>query len=52
MTELHVVPRDDLVAHEPNEDCPCGPTPTFEPGGVVLVHHSLDNREAQEERTP
>ena len=46
----HVMPRGDLIEHGIDEDCPCGPTPQFEAGGVVYVHHSLDNREAQEQK--
>lgn len=49
----HVVPRDDLVAHELVDDCPCGPGQQPVPcrGGVVawvVVHNSLDGREAEE----
>lgn len=51
-----VVPINDLIDHEEfSEDCPCGPTPDpvkREDGSVgwVLVHHSLDGREADEPR--
>lgn len=48
MNELHVVPTDDLIQHEDSESCVCMPTPEFAPGGVVLVHHSLDGRELRE----
>lgn len=49
-----VVPINDDIDHDAfSEDCPCGPTP--EPVkrddgsmGWVLVHHSLDGREADE----
>ncbi len=49
-----VVPVDDLIAHDAfSDDCTCGPT--SEPVkrddgsmGWVLVHHSLDGREADE----
>jgi hypothetical protein len=44
--EYHVTPVDDLVDHEENEDCVCGPDAELVPGSVVYVHHSLDNREA------
>lgn len=44
----HVVPVDDLVDHDLNDDCVCGPTITFEEGAPVVVHHSLDGREATE----
>lgn len=46
--KVHVVPKDDLIEHLPDDDCPCGPTPKFEEGGVVMVHHSLDGRELVE----
>ncbi len=47
---VHVVPVDDLVGHEPNEDCVCGPTVEAvhrEDGsmGWVMKHHALDGRE-------
>lgn len=50
---LHVMPIADLVEHSEDEDCVCGPR--TEPAqrddgsmGWVLVHHSLDGREAHE----
>lgn len=49
--ELHVVPRDDLVEHQADQDCACGPR--CEPvqrddgsTGWLYVHHSLDGRES------
>ncbi|WP_166435998.1 hypothetical protein [Cellulomonas shaoxiangyii] len=49
MAEVHVTPVADLIEHEEHGDgCPCGPDAIFEPGGVVMVHHSLDGREARE----
>lgn len=54
MTAVHVVPIDDLIAHDrTSEECPCGPTSEpvkREDGSVgwVVVHHSLDGREASE----
>ena len=49
----HVVPVGDLIEHELTDDCPCGVTP--EPVGRddgsfgwVVIHHSLDGREARE----
>lgn len=48
--EEHVVPLDDLILHEADGDCLCGPTPKFvEGGGLVVIHHSLDGREADED---
>ncbi len=43
--ELHVVPANDLVDHEPAEACVCGPRPVLVDGGWLQVHHSLDGRE-------
>lgn len=49
MTEQHVLPAADLIAHETNDDCPCGPT-TAPVGradgsvGWVVIHYSLDGR--------
>ncbi len=45
---MHVVPKGDLIEHELSDDCVCLPDPRFTEGGLVLVHHSLDGREAQE----
>ena len=49
----HVIPRSDLVVHEPTEDCACGPTPQpvkRDDGSVgwIVVHASLDGRETSE----
>jgi hypothetical protein len=52
----HVVPRGDLIDHDTNDGCPCGPT--TEPVkrddgsvGWVVTHHSIDGREAHEMTT-
>ncbi|WP_405461702.1 hypothetical protein OG786_29545 [Streptomyces sp. NBC_00101] len=45
---VHATPLDDGIVHEFTHDCPCGPAPQVVPGGVVLVHASLDGREHQE----
>jgi len=47
----HVVPVGDLIEHELTDDCPCGPRSEAvkrDDGsyGWVVVHHSLDGREA------
>ncbi|MFK4108567.1 hypothetical protein [Streptomyces sp. NPDC002176] len=54
MTDLHVVPLDDVVAHDTSVsgECVCGPTDQpvkREDGSVtwVAVHHSLDGRETR-----
>lgn len=42
---IHVVPVDDLVAHE-DRGCVCGPTVELADGSAPLVtHHALDGRE-------
>lgn len=52
---LHIVPVLDQIEHT-DEDCPCGPDvkyvdpvpgETYAPGPLV-IHHSLDGREARE----
>lgn len=50
----HVMPRGDLIDHQADEDCPCGPTavPVPNPDGSMgwnVIHHSLDGRELVEE---
>lgn len=50
MSTQHVIPVKDLIEHEDvGDECPCGPTVEFVEGGKVVVHHSLDGREAHEE---
>lgn len=58
MSVLHVSPVDDLIAHDTSTsepDCPCGPR--AEPAkredgsvGWLIIHHSLDGREQEEQR--
>ena len=45
MSDVHVVPLDDLIDHEPSEECVCGPAVEPTDDGFVLVHYSLDGRE-------
>lgn len=52
-TPVHVMPVNDLIEHTDSDDCVCGPTsdPVKRLDGSVgwvVVHHSLDNREANE----
>lgn len=49
----HVMPVGDIVEHEPDELCICGPTGserTLVLGRLkwLFVHHSLDGREQTE----
>ena len=46
---LHVIPFEDDVEHEENEDCVCGTTAELQGNGSWLyTHHSLDGRERNE----
>lgn len=46
---IHVVPIEDLIEHEESEGCVCGPEVESVDSGWLVVHHSLDGRELQEE---
>ena len=57
MTAVHVVPVEDIVDHiTDGSDCVCGPdfeyvdpeTGVSYPSGPLVIHHSLDGREAKE----
>lgn len=54
MSAFHVLPVDDLIEHDGDSgDCACGPTdmPVERDDGSagwVVIHHSLDGREANE----
>jgi hypothetical protein len=54
VTTVHVLPVDDLIAHESDsDDCPCGPNVQpyeAEDGSIswLVVHHALDRREERE----
>lgn len=53
MSTLHVHPVDDLIAHQLDDDCPCGPEQrpvTREDGSVgwLVIHHAWDGREEDE----
>ena len=48
-SEVHVVPVDDLTAHETSDGCLCGPAtePVTRDDGTIgwcVVHHALDGR--------
>ena len=54
MATVHVFPVNDTIEHDTDtDDCVCGPTaePVIDDDGScgwVIVHHSLDGREANE----
>lgn len=47
---VHVVPEQgsDVVMHDLDMDCICGPHVEFTDGRPLVTHHSLDGREASE----
>ena len=52
---VHVQPVGDLVAHDLDDDCACGPAVEAVPRGDgsfgwLITHHSLDGRERFEQR--
>lgn len=46
--DQHILPLNDLVEHVASDDCICGPAVQLEDIGRMVVHHSLDGREAEE----
>ncbi|MFZ2651281.1 MAG: hypothetical protein WA210_14360 [Burkholderiaceae bacterium] len=47
-TTYHVLPRNDLRAHEMSANCWCGPRVDDEQAEELIVHNSLDGRERWE----
>lgn len=46
---VHVTPVNDLREHVDSRACWCKPTvETFEGGGMLITHHSMDGRELVE----
>lgn len=50
MSSIHVMPVNDLIEHETNQDCVCVPDLDVRhlDVGNIWVHHSLDRRELSE----
>lgn len=54
MSEIHIIPRSDLIEHDTSCDdaCLCGPTlecvSTERGDAWRVIHHSLDGREHSE----
>lgn len=46
--EMHVMPVNDEVEHDEDQNCVCGPNVEIVSNGVIVVHHSLDGREKNE----
>lgn len=46
---FHIIPINDLIEHEHNDGCVCGPVTTWRPDGwKMITHDSLDGREHYE----
>lgn len=50
---MHIMPRGDLIEHDAADECVCGPSVEGRPDEEgsyrwLVVHHSLDGREADE----
>ncbi|AEK07784.1 hypothetical protein FDI59_gp033 [Mycobacterium phage Yoshi] len=50
---VHVVPNGDIIEHQLNDECICGPESQAvkrDDGSIgwLMKHHSLDGREANE----
>lgn len=43
--EIHIRPRADLVKHDLNLGCLCGPKVETYKGWEFVTHHALDGRE-------
>ena len=52
MTDLHVVPVNDLREHEESSKCWCRPVEIFDASmhAPVWVHNSMDGREHTKEK--
>lgn len=49
MSDVNVIPVNDLKPHVESPDCACGPrVECFENGNRVIVHNSYDGREIVE----
>lgn len=50
--DTHLIPNADLIEHQPDADCICGPTHRSDVSSGELRwnvrHHSLDGRERDE----
>ena len=47
--DLHVVPLNDILAHETNgQECQCDPAVKVEGAHLIFVHHAFDGREERE----
>lgn len=49
MSDVHVLPVDDLKEHVESVDCPCQPYVEVIGASLLIVHHSWDGREYFEE---
>ena len=45
LADIHVLPVNDLMAHEEIRQCWCRPTVDADAATPIVVHHSADGRE-------
>jgi hypothetical protein len=45
MSDVHVLPINDLIEHSETRGCVCRPDVQDLGGGIVVVHHAADARE-------
>ena len=45
MTDIHVLPVNDLREHFERDDCHCEPRIEYVGEDRIIVHHSYDHRE-------
>ena len=48
MSDIHVMPVDDIFPHICSTECLCAPVITIENNGRIIVHNSYDGRETIE----
>jgi len=49
MSDVNVMPVDDLREHSESPDCPCCPSVTVFGADLLIVHNSYDHREIVEQ---
>lgn len=45
MTDIHILPVNDLRVHFENDNCHCEPRIEYEGEDRIIVHNSYDHRE-------
>ena len=45
MYEQHILPVNDIVPHDENQQCICGPEVEVNGSQILVIHHAADGRE-------